>query len=55
MFTVKNFNLTIAPVVTTTDAAVSSSATIPITSTNGIKAVDTVIMSGIGVVGTPAH
>lgn len=53
MFTVKNFNLTIAPVVTTTDAAVSSSATIPITSTNGIKAVDTVIMSGIGVVGTP--
>jgi len=53
MFTIKNFNLTIAPVVTTTDAAVSSSATIPITSTNGIKAVDTVIMSGIGVVGTP--
>ena len=53
MFTVKNFNLTIAPVVTTTDAAVSSSATIPITSTNGIKAVDTVIMSCIGVVGTP--
>ncbi len=53
MFTVKNFNLTIAPVVTTTDAAVSGSATIPITSTDGIKAVDTVIMSGIGVVGTP--
>jgi len=53
VFTIKNFNLTIAPVVTTTDAAVSSSATIPITSTDGIKAVDTVIMSGIGVVGTP--
>ena len=53
VFTIKNFNLTIAPVVTTTDAAVSGSATIPITSTDGIKAVDTVIMSGIGVVGTP--
>jgi len=53
VFTVKNFNLTIAPVVTTTDVVVNSSATIPITSTDGIKAADTVIMSGIGVVGTP--
>ena len=52
-FTISNFNVTIDPVVTTTDAAVSSSTTIPITSTNGIKAAETVTMSGIGVVGTP--
>tara|TARA_R110002126_G_scaffold91602_1_gene217968 strand:- start:427 stop:1734 length:1308 start_codon:yes stop_codon:yes gene_type:complete len=52
-FSISNFNLTIAPVVTTTDVAVDDDATITITSTNGIKAVDTVIMSGIGVVGTP--
>ena len=45
--------LTIDPVVTTTDAAVSNSTTIPITSTNGIKAAESVIMSGIGVAGTP--
>ena len=52
-FSISNFNLTISPVVTTTDVAVDDDATITITSTNGIKAVDTVIMSGIGVVGTP--
>ena len=49
-----NLAVTIDPVVTTTDAAMSSnSATIPLTSTDGIKAAETVIMSGIGVVGTP--
>ena len=52
-FTVSNLAVTLADVVTTTDAAVSNSTTIPITSTNGIKAADTVIMSGIGVTGTP--
>ena len=52
-FSIKNFTLTIDPVVTTTDSAVSSSTTIPITSTNGIKAAETVIMSGVGVIGTP--
>ena len=50
---VSNLALTIDPVVTTTDSAVSSSTTIPITSTNGIKAAEGVIMSGIGVTGTP--
>ena len=50
---VRNLLLTIDPVVTTTDAAVSNSTTIPITSTNGIKAAESVIMSGIGVAGTP--
>ena len=48
-----NLAVTIDPVVTTTDAAVSNSQTIPITSTNGIKAAESVIMSGIGVSGTP--
>jgi len=53
-FKVKNFLLTIDPVVTTTDAAMSGdSVTIPLTSTDGIKAAETVIMSGIGVTGTP--
>ena len=52
-FTISNLALTIDPVVTTTDAAVSGSTTIPITSTSGIKAADTVIMSGIGVTGNP--
>ena len=53
-FSVSNLALTIDPVVTTTDAAMgSNSVTIPLTSTDGIKAVDTVIMSGIGVKGTP--
>jgi len=53
-FKVKNFTLTIDPVVTTTDAAMSGdSVTIPLTSTDGIKAAETVIMSGIGVTGTP--
>ena len=51
-FKVKNFLLTIDPVTTTLDAA-ASSETIPLTSTNGIKAAETVIMSGIGVIGTP--
>ncbi len=37
-FKVENFSLTIDPVVTTTDAAVSNSTTIPITSSIGIKA-----------------
>ena len=48
-----NLAVTIDPVVTVTDAAVSNSATIPIASTNGIKASPNTIMSGIGVVGTP--
>ena len=52
-FTINNFSVTIDPVVTTTDAAVSNSTTIPITSTNGIKAAEGVTMSGIGIVGTP--
>lgn len=51
-FKVENFTLTIDPVVTTLDAA-ASSTTIPITSTDGIKAAETVIMSAIGVTGTP--
>ena len=51
-FAVKNFKLTIDPVTTTLDA-LANSATIPLTSTDGIKAAETVIMSGIGVVGTP--
>ena len=50
---VSNLALTIDPVVTTTDSAVSNSTTIPITSTNGIKAAEGVIISGIGVTGTP--
>ncbi len=48
-----NLTVTIDPVVTTTDSAVSNSETIPITSTNGIKAAEGVIMSGIGITGTP--
>ena len=47
--------LTIDPVTTTTDAAVSSSTTIPITSTDGIKVADTVLMTGIGVTATAPH
>lgn len=50
---INNLALAIDPVVTTTDAAVSNSATIPITSTNGIKAAEGTTISGIGVVGTP--
>jgi len=53
--TISNFALTIDPVVTTTDAAVSNSTTIPITSTNGIKAADTVLMTGIGVTASSPH
>ena len=41
--------------VTTTDAAVSNSATIPITSTNGIKAADTVLITGIGITNASPH
>ena len=52
-FKLKNLALTIDDVVTTTDAAVDNSTTIPITSTNGIKAAESVTMSGIGIVGTP--
>ena len=51
----KNLLLTIDPVVTTTDAAVSNSTTIPITSTNGIKVADTVLMTGIGVTASSPH
>ncbi len=54
-FSVKNFTLTIDPVVTTTDAAVSNSTTIPITSTDGIKAAETVLMTGIGVTNASPH
>ena len=52
-FKIKNFKIELDPVVTTTDAAVSNSTTIPITSTNGIKAADTILMSGIGVANAP--
>ena len=54
-FSVKNFTLTIDPVVTTTDAVVSNSTTIPITSTNGIKAAEGVLMTGIGVTNASPH
>jgi len=54
-FSISNFKLTIDPVVTTTDAVVANSTTIPITSTNGIKAADTILMSGIGVTTTAPH
>ena len=50
-----NILLTIDPVVTTTDAVVSNSTTIPITSTNGIKVNDTVLMTGIGVTSSSPH
>ena len=55
VFKVSNLKLTIAPVVTTTDAIVSNSATIPIASTNGIKAADTILMTGIGVTSASPH
>jgi len=54
-FKINSALLTIDPVVTTTDAAVSNSATIPLTSTNGIKAADTVLMTGIGVTAASPH
>ena len=54
-FRIKNLALTIDPVVTTTDAAVNNSTTIPITSTDGIKAADTVLMTGIGVTDSSPH
>ena len=52
---IKNFKLVIDPVVTTTDAAVSNSTTIPLTSTKGIKAAETVLMTGIGVTTASPH
>ena len=52
-FTISNFKVALSDVTTTTDAAVSNSTTIPITSTDGIKAAETTIMSGVGIVGTP--
>ena len=51
-FKVKNFKVAIDPVTTTLDA-LANSETIPLTSTDGIMAAETVIMSGIGVTGTP--
>ena len=54
-FQLSNLALTIDSVRTTTDAAVSNSTTIPITSTNGIKAADTVLMSGIGITSVAPH
>ena len=54
-FAVENFVLTIDPVVTTTDSAVSNSTTIPITSTDGIKASESVLMTGIGVTAASPH
>ena len=53
-FSVSNFKLAIDPVVTTTDA-IANSTTIPLTSTNGIKAADTVLMTGIGVKAASPH
>jgi len=55
VFKISNFKLTIDPVTTTTDAAASSSTTIPLTSTDGIKAAETVLMTGIGVTDTSPH
>jgi len=55
IFSIKNFALAIDAVTTTTDAVVSNSTTIPITSTNGIKAADTVLMTGIGVTDSSPH
>ena len=54
-FAFKNALLTIDPVVTTLDAVASNSTTIPLTSTNGIKAAETVLMTGIGVTPTSPH
>jgi len=53
-FEITNAVLTIDPVVTTLDAA-ASTTTIPLTSTDGIKAADTVLMTGIGVTSTSPH
>ena len=54
-FEISNFALTIDPVVTTLDAVASNSTTIPLTSTNGIKAAETVLMTGIGVTAASPH
>lgn len=53
-FILEDVSLTIDPVVTTLDAA-ASSTTIPLTSTDGIKAAETVLMTGIGVTCTTPH
>jgi|TARA_R100000479_G_C6386564_1_gene203208 hypothetical protein len=55
VFTINNISLTIDPVVTTTDAAVDNSTTIPIASTDGIKASESVLMTGIGVTAASPH
>jgi len=55
VFEISNLLLEIDPVVTTTDAVVSNSKTIPIASTNGIKAADTILMTGIGVTAASPH
>jgi len=54
-FTISNLKVVINPVTTTTDAVVSNSTTIPITSTNGIRDVDTVLMTGVGVTAASPH
>ena len=54
-FQINNFKLVIDPVVTTTDAAVDNSTTIPIASTDGIKVADTVLMTGIGITSSSPH
>lgn len=55
VFRINNISLTIDPVVTTTDAAVDNSTTIPIASTDGIKASESVLMTGIGVTAASPH
>ena len=55
IFEVSDLALTIDPVVTTTDAVVDNSTTIPIASTDGIKVADTVLMTGIGVTSSSPH
>ena len=51
-FAIKNFKVAIDPVTTTLDA-LANSETIPLTSTDGLRADVDGSMSGIGVVGTP--
>tara|TARA_B100001059_G_C17825161_1_gene580892 strand:+ start:1681 stop:2973 length:1293 start_codon:yes stop_codon:yes gene_type:complete len=52
-YNVSSLKLVLADVVTTTDAVVSNSTTIPIASTDGIKVAETTTFSAIGVTGTP--
>ena len=54
-FLIDDISLTIEPVVTTLDAGASNSRTIPLTSTDGIKAAETVLMTGVGVTCTSPH